>query len=166
MALPFADRSFDLVVLVATLEFVDDPGRAMRAASRAARVGLVVGALNRCSLLAIRRRASRKAPWDEAKFLSPRDLAAVVRNAAGERIRSTRCRTTLWPIPWLGSLPLPWGSFIGMAVELDPGKRKQQCYEFPLRSASIPCDSSASHRRSMTPWPSFVVATLTCSPDR
>jgi SAM-dependent methyltransferase len=120
LALPFADRSFDLAVLVTTLEFVDDPASALREAIRVARVGLLFGTLNRCSLLAVRRKASGKAPWDMARFFSPHELAGLVRDAAGGRMKRTRYRTTLWPLPCFGSLPLPWGGFIGMSVGLHP----------------------------------------------
>jgi SAM-dependent methyltransferase len=120
LALPFGDRSFDLAVFVTTLEFVGDPGRALSEAIRVARPGLLLGALNRYSLLAARRKVSGKPPWDQARFFSPHELAGLVRDAGGGRIRRVRCRTTLWPLPWLGSLPFPWGGFIGMSVELHP----------------------------------------------
>jgi len=121
LVLPFADRSFDLAIFVTTLEFVNDPGCALREAVRVARAGLLLGILNRCSLLAVKRKASGKPPWDMARFFSPHELAGLVRDAAGGRIIRTHCRTTtLWPLPWLGSLPIPGGGFIGMSVGLDP----------------------------------------------
>ena len=36
----------------------------------------------------------------------------------GQRAKEVVWRTTLWPIPGLRELPLPWGGFIGMAVHL------------------------------------------------
>jgi len=42
--------------------------------------------------------------------------------AAGERLLSVRWRTTLWPIPHLPDLPVPWGGFIGLSAHLDHEK--------------------------------------------
>ncbi len=47
LALPFENQRFDLVALITTLEFVTDPVQAMRVA----RQGLLLGVLNRSSLL-------------------------------------------------------------------------------------------------------------------
>jgi ubiquinone/menaquinone biosynthesis C-methylase UbiE len=124
LALPFVDGSFDLVVFVTTLEFVDNPVRALREAIRVARAGLLLGVLNRCSILAVKRRASGKPPWDTARFFSTGELTRLVQAAAGARSARARWRTTLWPLPGLGSLPLPWGGFIGMSVELSPNGGK------------------------------------------
>lgn len=55
-ALPFGDAVFDLVALIATLEFISEPARALDEAVRVARQGLLVGTLNRWSLYALRRR--------------------------------------------------------------------------------------------------------------
>lgn len=120
LMLPFADRSFDLAVFVTTLEFISDPVRALREAIRVARLGLLLGVLNRCSLLAVKRKASGKPPWDMASFFSPNEVAGLVQHAAGRRMKRMHYRTTLWPLPWLGSLTLPWGGFIGMSVSLHP----------------------------------------------
>jgi SAM-dependent methyltransferase len=117
-ALPLADRSFDLVALITTLEFVPDPARALAEAIRVARQGVLLGVLNRYSLLAMRHHLSGKTLWRSARFFGPGDLADIVEQAAGSRIRALRWRTTLWPIPGVTDLRLPWGGFIGMAVRL------------------------------------------------
>jgi len=49
--LPYEDNAFDTVALITTLEFVDDPLQALREASRVARQTVLVGALNRYSLI-------------------------------------------------------------------------------------------------------------------
>lgn len=50
-ALPFENKQFDLVALITTLEFVTDPVQALREAMRVVRRGLLLGVLNRSSLL-------------------------------------------------------------------------------------------------------------------
>jgi len=117
-ALPFADRSYDVTALITTLEFLPDPARALAEAVRVARDGVLLGVLNRRSLLTLRYRLSGKALWGAARFFGPRELASMVREAAGGRFSRVLWRTTLWPVPGVGDLPLPWGGFIGMAVQL------------------------------------------------
>jgi SAM-dependent methyltransferase len=118
LALPFADASCDLVALITTLEFVEDPARALAEAVRVARQGVLLGVLNRWSLVALRNRLSGKPLWRAARWFGPRELAAMARTAGGARTRAVVWRTTLWPIAGLPDLPLPWGGFIGMALQL------------------------------------------------
>jgi SAM-dependent methyltransferase len=119
LSLPFADRSIDVTALITTLEFLPDPPRALAEAVRVARQGVLLGVLNRWSLLALRYRLSGKAMWRSARFFGPWELARMARDAAGRRTRTVHWRTTLWPIPGARDLPLPWGGFIGMAVQLN-----------------------------------------------
>jgi SAM-dependent methyltransferase len=118
--LPFIDRSFDLALLITTLEFVADSSRALAEAVRVARHGLILGVLNRWSLLTLRYRRSRKPLWKSARFFGPRELARLVRAAAGKRFQGLHWRTTIWPIAWMPDTPLPWGGFIGLAARLTP----------------------------------------------
>jgi SAM-dependent methyltransferase len=118
LALPFQERAFDLALLITTVEFVADSLRALTEAVRVARQGLILGVLNRWSLLARKYRASGKPLWRSARFLSPFELAGQVRQAAGARLDRIHWRTTLWPLPLAGDLPLPWGGFIGLAAHL------------------------------------------------
>jgi SAM-dependent methyltransferase len=119
LSLPFADRSYDLTALITTLEFLPDPARALAEAVRVARQGILLGVLNRWSLLALRYRLSGKTLWRSARFFGPGELAKRARQAAGQRAGPVSWRTTLWPIPAVRDLPLPWGGFIGMAVQLN-----------------------------------------------
>lgn len=114
-ALPFPDRGLDVVAFVTTLEFVAEPRRALAEAFRVARRGLLVGALNRRSLLG--RRLIRKGGpiWSSARLFTVRELRRLVREAGGGEAVRTVARTTLWPL-WSGSLPLPWGGFIALAA--------------------------------------------------
>lgn len=118
LSLPFTDRSYDVTALITTLEFVPDPARALCEAVRVARQGVLLGVLNRWSLLTLRYRLSGKAMWRPARFFGPGELARLARQAAGGRAKAIAWRTTLWPIPGVSDLPLPWGGFIGMAVQL------------------------------------------------
>jgi SAM-dependent methyltransferase len=44
----------------------------------------------------------------------------VVGDSVGERLSRLHWRTTLWPVPGIRSLRLPWGGFIGMLAQLRP----------------------------------------------
>lgn len=122
LSLPFADRSFDLTSIIATLEFISDPNRALSEAVRVSRRGLLLGVLNRWSVQAVRRRSSDDPVWRSAHFFSPFELSRLVRQAAGQRLEAIRWRTTLWPVPCVADIPLPFGNFIGLAVQLRDAK--------------------------------------------
>jgi ubiquinone/menaquinone biosynthesis C-methylase UbiE len=115
LTLPFADDSFDVAAFVTTLEFVAQPVAVLAEALRVARKGLILGVLNRQSLLGWRLRREDGPIWGVARFFSPAQLVEMVHKAAGEAM-SVTWRTALWPI-WPGALPLPWGGFIGMTVQ-------------------------------------------------
>jgi SAM-dependent methyltransferase len=112
-ALPFADRSFDLVALVATLEFLEAPARALREAVRVARHGLVLGTFNRFSLYALRRRLRPSLVWRRARFYRPAEIRRLVAEAAGSRARGLFSWTTSWSA-------IPCGDFIVTASKLTP----------------------------------------------
>jgi SAM-dependent methyltransferase len=114
-ALPFGDRSFDVVSFVTTLEFLPDPRRALVEATRVARRGIVLGVLNRRSMLG--RRLGRKGGpiWGGAHLFSPGELRRLVAAAVAGRAHRVVVRTALRPC-LSGPLPLPWGGFLAMAV--------------------------------------------------
>jgi ubiquinone/menaquinone biosynthesis C-methylase UbiE len=117
LALPFPSDSFDLVVMITTLEFVTAPPPALSEASRVARCGLILGVLNRQSMLGWQLRNQGGPVWEAAQFYTPAELVHLVYDATAGRQVKVVWRTTLWPL-WSGDLPLPWGGFIGMAVRL------------------------------------------------
>ena len=54
--LPFEDNEFDLSTLINTLEFVQDPEKALAEAFRVTRRRVILGVLNKYALMAINRR--------------------------------------------------------------------------------------------------------------
>ena len=59
--LPFRDRAVDGVLFVTSLEFLEDPGRALAEAVRVSRQGLMLVVLNRWSLGGLSRRIGPQA---------------------------------------------------------------------------------------------------------
>jgi ubiquinone/menaquinone biosynthesis C-methylase UbiE len=117
LALPFSAGGFDLVALITTLEFVSGPAQVLAEALRVARQGVILGALNRHSVLGRLLRRRGGPVWGVARFYTPDELVRLVYRAAGDTQIALDWRTTLWPL-WPTALPLPWGAFIGMAIEL------------------------------------------------
>lgn len=117
LALPFTAGAFDLVALITTLEFLPDPSRALAEAVRTSRLGVLLGVLNRHSLLGSKRKTTQDGIWEVARFYTIPELKLLARRSTAGREAKIVWRTTLWPL-WPGSLPLPWGGFIGMAVRL------------------------------------------------
>ncbi|MBC7227176.1 MAG: class I SAM-dependent methyltransferase [Thermoflexales bacterium] len=120
--LPFADGAFDIAMLVTTLEFLERPREALREAVRVARRGLILGVLNRWSLLGLSRRLAglrRRTVYDTAHFYGVGELKQLLRSVAGEKVH-IQWRTTLFPRGYPSERSrLPWGGFIGMAVVLE-----------------------------------------------
>jgi SAM-dependent methyltransferase len=120
--LPFRDASVDVSALITTLEFLAQPGAALRESVRVAERGLALVVLNRCSLGALSRRfgpQSRGSLLASARDFSPARLRAELESAAGERMLGMHWRSTLLPRPFDRPLaPLPFGDVLGVAVEL------------------------------------------------
>jgi ubiquinone/menaquinone biosynthesis C-methylase UbiE len=117
--LPFADACCSVAALFTVIEFLPDVEAALREAWRVARRGLLIGAINRHSLLGYGyRQQAKKAPnvYSQARFWSPGELARLVRRTAGAPL-TVQTATTLWPT-WLPleRLHLPWGGFIGLVA--------------------------------------------------
>lgn len=120
--LPMRDGAVDVSALVTTLEFLEQPARALEESVRVAEHGLMLVVLNRCSLGALSRRwgpQSRGSLLAGARDLSRARLRDALEEAAGERLLEMHWRSTLLPRPLDRILvPLPVGDVLGVAVEL------------------------------------------------
>jgi ubiquinone/menaquinone biosynthesis C-methylase UbiE len=116
LMLPFCSASFDLVILITTLEFISDPVQALDEAIRVARQGLLLGVLNAQRHLGGQYKREGGPIWEVARFFTMGGLKRMIQEVAGKNPKVV-WRTTLWPL-WPGVLPFSWGGFIGIAVKL------------------------------------------------
>jgi len=121
-ALPFADRSFDVVAFIACFEYMPEPLEVLREAHRVARKGLLLGLMNRWSLTAVRRRIQellgRNPFYKNVHFYSLPEIKRLIAQAFdGKRIRIRWSSTLFPPVPGLPQeARLPFGAFLGLAV--------------------------------------------------
>jgi len=126
LSLPFASDSFDYVSAITSLCFVDPPEQALQEMWRVSRRGLVLGLLNKHSLLCWQKRHSQGyagARWDNigsvkkwAGTLNPKPCriataTSVIMPKGGILSRSIE--------KLLGSI-LPFGAFIAVYIEKSP----------------------------------------------
>lgn len=130
-ALPFADACFDVVVSVTALCFVPDWQRALAEMARVARRAVVLGLLNRRSLLWRQKgRNGGMGGYAGARWHTADEVREALR---GLGLAHLRARTALL-LP--GGAPagrmlehvmpgvLPWGGFLAVAVAIPPGHRR------------------------------------------
>lgn len=122
--LPFRDGSADLAVFVTTLEFLEDPIRALREAVRVARHGVVVIALNRYSVGGLSRRwgpQARGALLRQAHDYSAAELRFGLEQAAGARLDGASSASTLFPDGLSQAISrVALGDVIGSGIRLKP----------------------------------------------
>ncbi|MFH1080274.1 MAG: class I SAM-dependent methyltransferase [Pseudomonadota bacterium] len=125
--LPFSDNEFDIVTLIASLEFTNDPDRAIAEAIRVCRGRVFLGVLNKYSCPGLIRRirgARRPSVYNHACFLHIVKLNAMIRNnLQGIRIRWGS--VIFFPDGWYGfarrfeeAVPVmknPFGAFFGIS---------------------------------------------------
>jgi SAM-dependent methyltransferase len=137
--LPFDDNEFDHVTLMKTLEFVDDPEKALREAGRVAKNRLFVSILNPYSAVRLRidleSAFTNNSVFRHARFLGPRGLIAQFRSAFGDVPIRQRCTDSvlsgkLSKVPLLRRAPL--GIVLGFSVDLIPRFRVR-----PLLAADL-----------------------------
>jgi len=125
--LPFADGAFDLTAFSTTLEFLERPREALVEALRVARQGVLLGVLNRWSVLGLQRRLAglfHQTVYDAAHFYGMGELKRLLWSVTDGKGHIV-WRTTLFPRwwPWSQASP-PWGGFIGMALIVSDGSRE------------------------------------------
>ncbi len=128
--LPFDDNSFNYACLITTLEFVEDPQRAIEEACRVARNKIFLGVLNRYAIRGAQLRISgifTKSIFNHARFFSVWELKQLIRAQMGDVPISWR---TVCHLPMLtGKIAhkiegfslmqrCPFGMFAGMVVTL------------------------------------------------
>jgi SAM-dependent methyltransferase len=120
--LPFRDRAVDAVLFVTSLEFLEDPRRALAEAVRIARHGLMLLVLNRWSLGGLSRRIGPQASQSilgRARDYSLSALRTPVRDATDKRLRNLQWRYGCFPRDlWSTPSGLPGGDVIALAVAL------------------------------------------------
>ncbi len=119
-SLPFPSGSFDLAALITSLEFVEDRLSTLAEAMRVARMGVLIGIINRSSPMWILGRMDgrfRKAPYTEAHFFTLRELKAMLEDLTSPEEPDIEWASTLIPI--IGGVhKVPWGGFLGLAIRL------------------------------------------------
>jgi SAM-dependent methyltransferase len=133
--LPYEDNSFDTVALITTLEFVDHPRQALEEACRVARRHVLLGVLNKYSIISAQRYLQslwRSSIYRRAKFFGVYELQQIVEDILSGPI-PVRWRTCLsFPLMTLRYLRFierspflhwhPFGHFIAMRIDM--------CYRF------------------------------------
>jgi len=86
-ALPFKEKSFDIISLITTLEFVEDPLRTLQEAIRVSKDKILLGVLNKYSLTSIGRRMKgifHPSIYNKAKFYSIWELKKLLTKVLGK----------------------------------------------------------------------------------
>jgi ubiquinone/menaquinone biosynthesis C-methylase UbiE len=115
LALPFPDKTFDLTTFITTLAFITDPAKALTEALRVSKQGLILGVINRHSLLGWCYSLRGGPIWDSARFLTINELIRTLSEILPQK-HQIAWKSTLLPLI-RGSTKLPWGGFIGLAVK-------------------------------------------------
>ena len=112
--LPFESNAFDLLSFITTLEFLTQPSQVLKEGVRVARKGLILGVINRHSLLGWRYKQKGGPTWDNARFYTVRELVQLLSSVISIP-NKIFWATALWPLLPC-ALKLPWGGFIGLGV--------------------------------------------------
>ncbi len=130
--LPFDDNSFHYACLFTTLEFVDDPQKALEEACRVAKDKVFIGVLNRYAIKSIQRRVKgifTPTIFNHAQFFSVWEIKQKLRKILGNTPISWRtvCQLPSQSGKIASSLEqskiiqrCPFGAFAGMVVTLIP----------------------------------------------
>ena len=115
LRLPFKSASFDLLALIATLEFIPNPDQVLHEAIRIARQGLILLVVNAQSRLGRQCKRQEDAIWEVTQLFTLTELRHLIQEVVGKKPK------ILWQTSrpfWTESSPFVWGDFIGLAVKL------------------------------------------------
>jgi ubiquinone/menaquinone biosynthesis C-methylase UbiE len=130
--LPFDDNSFNYACLVTSLEFVNDPRKALEEACRVAKDHVFIGVLNRYAIKGIQRRLDglfNASIYNHARFYGIWELKRMIRQITGEVPLSWRTVNQFPAVcrPFTQGLEssrfvqrCPFGAFVGMVITLIP----------------------------------------------
>jgi len=156
--LPYEDNAFDTVALITTLEFVNDPYRAIEEALRVARRHVLLGILNKYSIATWQhclRRLWKPSIYSHARFFSVFQLRHMVTKALNGPVPIRWQTCLLFPLTTLRYLHflersrflhwLPFGHFIVMRIDLRYTLRTVQQPVF----REVPSGVGQAHLRSL-----------------
>jgi SAM-dependent methyltransferase len=130
--LPFEDNSFNYACLFTSLEFVDNPKKAIEEACRVAKDRIFIGALNRYAIKGVERRLKgifTETIYNKARFFSIWELKQLVRSTLGNVPISWRtvCQLSSGNGKFANRLEkskliqrFPFGAFVGVVIALVP----------------------------------------------
>lgn len=130
--LPFEDNSFNYACMTTTLEFVEDPKKAIEEAGRVAKNKIFLGVLNRYAIKGIQRRVwgvFTRTIYNRAHFFSIWELQRIVRSLLGDVPVTWRtvCQIPVAPGRIANRIEqstllqkCPFGAFAGMVIILVP----------------------------------------------
>jgi len=113
--LPFRPEQFDIVCMITTLEFLDDPKLSIKEALSVCKNRVFLGVLNRYSAMSLKRRVKgmmfSDPIWKYAKFFSVRELVRLIKGL-DEDLK----------VHWETTIPNsngrnPFGAFIGLLIK-------------------------------------------------
>ncbi len=153
--LPYSDNEFDTVALITSLEFVEDPAKALREAFRVARHTVLLGVLNRYSIgraVNFIERLWRESLYSQARSFSIFQLKKMsARILHGQVPVTWRTGFTL-PLPLIRYIHhlercpvchcLPFGHFIAMRIDV---RSRYRTIQTPVFS-DIPAGAEPSFR--------------------
>lgn len=129
--LPYEDNAFDTVALITTLEFVDNPSKALQEAFRVARRHVLVGSLNKYSVIALQRFIGglfRPSIYSRARFFGVFELQGIAEKilSGSVPLKWRTCLTLpLFSLRYLSFIERspyfqwhPFGHFIAMRIDL------------------------------------------------
>jgi len=116
-ALPFADRSFHVVALITSLEFMAHPAAALREAARVARAAILLGVINRWSPYSFYRRLRKRSPYHRAHFYSFSELKSLLQSCLNRPFTMDFTTAILSSRFGYASSHLPRGGFLAMRVD-------------------------------------------------